>query len=322
MVAAWKQLVSMFVVCLIVFGFNYEGKATTLKGVELVSGYYKNTTEIQTNTYVGNTGKPPLNLRAGYMDVDGYLDIFTINSIENTLITQAGGSNMYKYSYVSVISPASYVGFLGADVAGTAGIDSYSNGWYNKTNTYFREGAYTYSLLLSTGHKYDFYAGRAKYVFYNVIEYNNSTSESSFTFKLLCNGNTTVKNIHVTAVNSGYVDGTQKLINNIKPTTGPYNWIWVWDIPVNISCSETFTLTPSIAGPDELVQIPYNSIEAIFSSCSLSITSLTGNSQIINPTSGGNLAIKGDISADQPVNWTLTMPDGAPLGGRSCFIAL
>lgn len=48
------------------------------------------------------------------------------------------------------------------------------------------------------------------------------------------------------------------------------------------------------------------------SACNLKIDSLTGVSQIINPTSGGNLAIKGDISdsSGQAINWTLTMPDG------------
>ena len=56
--------------------------------------------------------------------------------------------------------------------------------------------------------------------------------------------------------------------------------------------------------------------------CSLTIPSLTGTSQIINPTSGGSLAIKGDItdSSGQPITWTLTTPDGKTTTGSGSSV--
>lgn len=53
------------------------------------------------------------------------------------------------------------------------------------------------------------------------------------------------------------------------------------------------------------------------SSCDTQITSLTGTSQIIDPSSGGNLGITGTISdsSGQQINWTLTTPDGKTTTG-------
>ena len=57
--------------------------------------------------------------------------------------------------------------------------------------------------------------------------------------------------------------------------------------------------------------------------CSLAITSLTGTSQIINPSSGGSLGIAGTISdsSGQQINWTLTTPDGKTTTGSGSAIS-
>lgn len=56
--------------------------------------------------------------------------------------------------------------------------------------------------------------------------------------------------------------------------------------------------------------------------CSLTISSLTGASKIINSSTGGNLAINGSISdsSGQPVTWILTMPDGKTRAGAGTSV--
>ncbi len=58
-------------------------------------------------------------------------------------------------------------------------------------------------------------------------------------------------------------------------------------------------------------------------SCSLSINSLSGSNNIINPNSGGNLALNGSIndSSGQPITWILSLPNGTSKTGNGTSVS-
>ncbi|MFA7403470.1 MAG: RHS repeat-associated core domain-containing protein [Pelobacteraceae bacterium] len=124
-----------------------------------------------------------------------------------------------------------------------------------------------------------------------------------------CSSDKKLKSVTVnTAHSSSYIGVI--LLNGLRPTNvqttinGLYNSSW--DLPVatcNSSTSFSFSSVSGLVSGQFSVSPKY---------CTLSIDSLLGSSKIINPTSGGDLLIKGSISdsSGQLINWTLTMPDG------------
>ncbi len=157
-----------------------------------------------------------------------------------------------------------------------------------------------------------------------VTHVSTETGETSFDFKLECQGNKKLKTLQITGNlflrSTAEIDPTDLKINDQSlaehGTPNVYHsalYYWQgtvrWDVLItgNKTCGDIVNVTPSFSkGYGQLI---VSDITAVYAKCDTKITAFSGSSTTIDPAAGGTVDLIGSISdsSGNPASWRVNV---------------
>lgn len=152
-----------------------------------------------------------------------------------------------------------------------------------------------------------------------LVQHVTTKIDNSYTFKFSCTGNLGIKGIRVVSSTQFLEPEAELKINGVAPkrtnvfSSNDFEWI----IPFVARCGDTRTIKPSVSKG-----IAYAAIDLVgteFDCPDISIPWFNGIDGQIDPYSGGNLNIYGEIASTYVPEWTISIA-GKELKGRGTHI--